>query len=874
MQWFLSIAILWTALINIINVYPIGAETIQSEGLSISESENLSTAESKSFQLDEQADFSEDLSKDKPFYFLVDEHTRSIPLTDHLSYFFDKTHQWTIQDICCPPLSDQFRNLKQGIPNMGFSDGTFWFKINLRYQPRTVYVLREWFLEIGYPLLDEVVLYFPVGDGDYIVKKAGRQMWKSPADIHYKHPIFRLYTRPFQDYEIFIKIRSTSTIQVPLHLWAPGTFAYNVGRENFIWGLFFGTMIVMALYNAFIYTVVRDKSYLYYTCYIACFLCLLSSFNVNGFIQLPISFTWWGHGSIPFFICFAGFWMTRFSKHFLRTKDFSPFRGKFLDSVIIGNAIIAMLSFFIPYYISVKLASFYILINAIILLCSAIICYSNNGEQAKYYLIAWIALLTGIIMYCLKTFGIFPTTFITEYGLPIGATLEVILLSFGLADRINTERREKIVAQKEALKAKSLSLVSQEKINLELKKAGLVKSNIISNISNEVRTPLHAMIGMVNLLERTNLSKAQKRFVAETKNAGEGLLQITNDLFDYARLENHRLQLSKTVFDLRKSIHEICELFQAVSQKKQIQLECMIDNRLPQVVSGDLIRIRQVLTNLLENAFKYTEKGEIIVQVQNWDDQLNAAHNLNVRPTEINECMVYFTVKDTGIGINPGTQEELFNLFTKKDTEQMSNKTGFGLGLSICKRLVQLMKGAIWVKSVPEKGSAFHFVIALTISDHKELAKKQPTKQTKKLINTHALPNLHILLAEDNPHNQLVIKMMFEDTPFTLDVVENGKQALLKFSSESYDLIIMDVLMPMMNGIEAIEKIRALEKQKQLPEIPILVITADGRPNTRISCKNAGCSDFMSKPIMDQNILFERIVSLCKKINRLNNNEG
>jgi signal transduction histidine kinase/CheY-like chemotaxis protein len=864
MQFLLSITITCFAMINTLCIYPIYAETIQSESVSISHSESCSIT-TKSFQLDEQADFSDDPIRNQSFHFLIDEHTRSLPIQGHLSYFFDKTHQWTIDDICCPPLSDQFINLKQHIPNMGFSDGTFWFKFNLKYQPRTVFVLKEWLLEIGYPLLDEVILYYPVGEGDYIVKKSGRQMWKSPADIHYKNPVFRIYTRPFQNYEIIIKIKSTSTIQVPLHLWAPGTFAHNVGRENFIWGLFFGTMIVMALYNGFIYTVVRDKSYLYYVCYILCFLCLLSSFNVNGFVQLPVSFTWWGHGSIPFFISFAGFWMTRFSKHFLNTKDFSPLRGKFLDCIIIGNALIAILSFFIPYYISVKLACFYILINAIILLFSAIICYANNGEQAKYYLIAWIALLTGIIMYCLKTFAILPTTFITEYGLPIGANLEVILLSFGLADRINTERREKIIAQKEALKAKSLSLVSQEKTNIELKKAGLVKSNIISNISNEVRTPLHAMMGMVNLMKKTNLSKAQTRFVIEIKRAGEGLLQITNDLVDYARLETHRLQLSMTVFDLRKCINETCELFQSVAQKKQIQLDCMIDNHLPQVVSGDLLRIRQVLSNLLENAFKYTEKGQIIIQVQNWNDQLNVAHQLNLRPSEVNECMIYFTVKDTGIGIGSEIQKELFNLFTRKDADQTDKRAGFGLGLSICKRLVQLMKGAIWVKSVLEKGSAFHFVIAVKIADSSQLEQKKSSKQSQKLINTQSLPSLHILLAEDNPHNQLVIKMMFEDTPFTLDIVENGKQAIAQYLSKSYDLIIMDVLMPMMNGIEAIEKIRALEKEKQLPEIPIMVITADGRPNTRVSCKNAGCSDFINKPIMDQNLLLERIVSLCKK---------
>jgi len=796
-----------------------------------------------------------------PHVYLINEHTNQLLISEHLSYLKDKSHQLRINDVCKPPISENFLPLNQHIANLGFSNDTFWFKFRLRYQPINVFVLKEWYLEIGYPLLDEVILYYPVGDKDYIVKQTGRKKWKSKPDVHYIHPIFRLYTKPFQDYEIFIKIRSSSTIQAPIQLWSPGTFSQNVARENFLWGIFLGIMFVMAIYNAFIYMVVKDHSYLYYVLYILSFLCLLSSFKVNGFLQMPESFTWWGHGSIPFFICFAGFWMTRFSKHYLKTDDYSPFRGFVLDCVMIGHLLIAFFSLIISYSFAVKLAAFYILINALVLLMSAIICYTNNGEQARYYLIAWAALLSGIILYSLKTFAILPSNFITTYSLPVGATLEVILLSIGLAHQINTDRREKIIAQKEALKAKSLSLVAQEKTNQELKKAGIIKSNIISNISNEVRTPLHAMMGMANLLKKTDLSKDQKRFVHELIRAGEGLFQVTNDLGDYARLESHRLKLNNTVFELNKCINEICDLFESVAKKKDIRLERMLDNRLPEVVSGDIYRIRQILSNLLENAFKYTEQGEVILEVHNWSEQMNTSHSLNLRPLTTDDCLVYFSVKDTGIGIDKETQEELFNLFTKKGTERIGNQTGFGLGLSICQRLIQLMNGAIWVKSQQDKGSAFHFVISLKRAGADQLAKNRKKKNKKSILAT-SLPSLKILLAEDNPHNQLVIKMMFENSPFSLDIVENGKQAVLNYSQHSYDLVIMDILMPLMNGIEAITQIRAMEKQNNADQTPILVVTADARPTTYKACKNAGCSDFMNKPIMDQEQFFARILNI------------
>jgi signal transduction histidine kinase len=822
----------------------------------------MNVCSSDTLQVETNVKFQKNIST--PYVHLMNEHTRYLQIIDHLSYLQDKSHQLRINDVRKSPISENFLPLNQHIANMGFSNDTFWFRFRLRYQPRTIFVLKEWYLEIGYPLLDEVILYYPIGNQDYITKKSGRKFWKSPADVHYKNPIFRLYTKPFQDYEIFIKIRSHSTIQIPLKLWSPGTFSHNVARENFLWGIFFGTMFVMAFYNAFIYMVVNDRSYLYYVCYILSFLCLFSSLKVNEFFQMPVSFIWWGHGSIPFFISFAGFWMTLFSKNFLKTDEYSPFRGFVLDCVMGGNLLIAFLSFVITYSFAVKLAAFYILINAIILFLSAVICYANNGEQARYYLIAWAALLTGIILYSLKSFAIIPSNFITTYSLPIGATLEVILLSFGLAHRINTDRREKIIAQKEALKAKSLSLVAHEKNNQELKKAGMVKSNIISNISNEVRTPLHSMMGMANLLKKTDLTNAQKRFVYELIRAGEGLFQVTNDLVDYVRLETHRLKLHNTVFDMKKCILETSELFKSVAKKKEIRLEIMLDNKLPEIVSGDLFRIRQILSNLLENAFKYTEKGEIILEAHIWNEQMNAAHSLNLRPRTTMECLVYFSVKDTGIGIDKETQEELFNLFTKKGIEKIGNQTGFGLGLSICKRLIQLMNGKIWVKSQQGKGSAFHFVISLKRASADQLEKIRKKKKKQK-INANTLPALNILLAEDNPHNQLVIKMMFENSPFTLDIVENGKQAVINATEKSYDLIIMDILMPFMNGIEAITQIRAMEKQKQLSQVPILVVTADARPSTYKSCKKAGCSDFMNKPILDQELFFSRILTICRK---------
>lgn len=828
----------------------------------------IEASSTTTLQIEANANFEDNFSN--PHVYLIDEHTSYLKITDHLSYLQDKSHQLSISDVSMPPIAESFQPLNQHIANLGFSNDTFWFKFRLRYQPRNVFVLKEWYLEIGYPLLDEVILYYPIGNYDYIVKKSGRKMMKSPADIHYKHPIFQLYTKPFQDYEIFIKIRSTSTIQAPLKLWSPESFSHNVARENFLWGIFFGIMFVMAVYNAFIYLVVNDRSYLYYVLYILSFLCLFSSFKVNGFLQMPASFSWWGHGSIPFFISLAGFWMTRFSKHFLKTDEYSPFRGFVLDCVMIGNLFIAFMSFIISYSIAVKLATFYILVNAVILLMSAIICYSNNGEQARYYLIAWAVLLSGIIMYCLKTFGIFPSNLITTYSLPIGATLEVILLSIGLAHRINTDRRDKIIAQKEALKAKSQSLVAQEKTNQELKKAGMIKSSIISNISNEVRTPLHSMMGMANLLKKSDLSKAQKRFVQELIHAGEGLFQMTNDLVDYAQLETNRLKLQNTAFELQNYINETCNLFESVAKKKNIRLERMLDSRLPEVVSGDMSRIRQILSNLLENAFKYTEQGEIILEVHNWNDHMNTAHSLNLRPLSTDECLVYFSVKDTGIGIDRETQEELFNLFTKKGIEKIGNQTGFGLGLSICKRLIQLMNGTIWVKSQPGNGSAFHFVISLKRADADQLEKfrnmkKKMKMKKKKLIDANTLPAIKILLAEDNPHNQLIIKMMFENSPFKLDIAENGKQAVLNFTQHPYDLIIMDILMPLMNGIEAIIKIREIEMQKKLPQTPILVVTADARPSTFKACKQAGCSDFMNKPILDQEQFLERILNIVNK---------
>lgn len=372
------------------------------------------------------------------------------------------------------------------------------------------------------------------------------------------------------------------------------------------------------------------------------------------------------------------------------------------------------------------------------------------------------------------------------------------------------------------------------------------KGRFLASMSHEIRTPMNGVLGVLNVLEETKLSKEQRQLITTATDSGHFLLSVINDILDFTRMESNTLILDHTPFDFRRCVESVVDSFMPSAKQNDLILHCYIPAQVPAKVCGDENRIKQILHNLIGNAIKFTQQGSVAIKLD--------AHPLNNERVEL-VC----SVTDTGIGIKPSALDYLFEEFTMVDQSYSRTKEGSGLGLAICKRLTQMMDGHMEVQSQPNVGSTFSFTITLELADEL-IGDVEPTR-----IKTTPLdPNLRILVAEDNRANQLVIKSMFKHAGLNLDIVENGCQAVEQVQQYQYDLIFMDISMPEMDGMQACQAIRALDNPNSA-NIPIIALTAHALTGDKEKFLKAGMNDYLSKPV--------RLSQLIEKINLFLNYE-
>jgi len=398
-----------------------------------------------------------------------------------------------------------------------------------------------------------------------------------------------------------------------------------------------------------------------------------------------------------------------------------------------------------------------------------------------------------------------------------------------------------IIAEEAKEKAEKDRLIAQDAVK--------AKQQFLSNMSHEIRTPMNAVIGFTKVLLKTDLTPKQIEYLRAIKLSGDSLILLINDILDLAKVDAGEMVFEQTPFKIALSISAMLHLFETKIQEKNLKMTTTYDERIPDVLLGDPLRLHQIILNLVSNAVKFTSKGEI-------------TFNTKLQKEDEHEVIVEFLITDTGIGIADSKIETIFENFKQASSETSRLYGGTGLGLAIVKKLVELQRGSIQVISKINEGTTFRFILPF------QKTKANPEVEMELEEYDKVISNVNVLVVEDIKLNQLLMRTLLDDFGFDCDIAANGRIAIDKMQTKAYDLVLMDLQMPEMNGFETTAYIRNIMNS----DIPIIALTADVTTVDLAKCKAVGMNDYITKPI-DERLLYSKMLVFIKKADEVSESD-
>ncbi|WP_432378580.1 ATP-binding protein [Duganella sp. P38] len=702
--------------------------------------------------------------------------------------------------------------------------GSYWLYAELSNDSR----LPHWVIDPNDTLIDMVDIQIYGADGSIRQLLTGYRQPHSYM-LHYGKD---LDLQPGQRYQVLIRFSSPYYARTPVFSVLPrADYQQLVARENVLIIGSVGALLALTVFNFFIYSITRDRSSLYYSMYVLCYaiawgMTFHMSADLFGWHNLH-----WHY--VPFFL--LPVLSTLFYTTFLRLKETAP-RLYALSRINIVLPLATLPSCFLALSYAHTIATVVITIWMTMALATGIIVWRSGYYPARFFVLGFVALMIPGLLILPANVGLIPALVSNaQLFTLLGGTLDGVLLAFALADQIrllrnNLEQRvnERTLELTEA--KEHAEVVSRHRIDF------------LSAMSHDIRTPLAGVIGMIKFAMRDQSVRGRtEEYLRIGLQNSESLLAILNDILDFSKIDAGRLSIETVDFDLIALIDDAIGILQGQADAKSLLLRSDLALDLPRYVRGDPTRLRQILLNLLGNAIKFTDRGEV---------RLDASALL----TADGRTAVSFDVSDTGPGIPAETLPRLFQKFEQADHSTTRRYGGTGLGLAICKELVQLMGGSIAAESRVGAGSTFSFTLPLELGAAPAVAATAPRKE-------HHSYRLRVLCAEDVRTNQIIVSTLLEGMGHDIRIVENGLQALHALSTAAYDLVLMDGRMPMMDGEQAARLIRAggSEDYRVLdPAIPIIALTANASDHDRARYLAAGMDGFLSKPV-DERLLYDQV---------------
>ena len=650
----------------------------------------------------------------------------------------------SLADVRSAAWRGRFRPAQSDAPSFGFSSSAYWLRLEVANSGDNA---RTWLLELAYPQLDRIELFALSADGKVEHRVTGDSVPFSQRDVPYRHFLFRLRELPHGRQTYFLRVHSLGSISLPLFAWSEASFRAHENREQPLLWMMYGVVLVMAVYNAFVFVSIRQREYLYYCLYVISCVLVQATLNGHTFQYLLPESVWLANRMLLFSASLTVWVALLFIRRFLDLRESLPWM--YWTSTTFGwaSAAIALVSLLAPYKVTIALVVLVGIPANLTTFVGTVVLVRRGYRPAQFFFAAWVTFLIGVLLSYLRLLSIVPTNMVTTWAIQLGAALEVVLLSLALADRINIMRRDLF-----SLNTQLSDKVGELRLALERAHAATkARGEFLATVSHELRTPLNAIINVPPALVRdaplvrvarctaceaefaldegespdaqtacpecaqagSLALSARRMFVGDpealvsnlnlVERSGKHLLEMVNGILDFTKLGAGRLELRLATIDLSELVEDVVASLRDLARVSGVQL--VLAPAAGAELRADGVRLKQVLINLIGNAIKFSDgRGTVEVGVQR----------------ETDAYVLY--VRDEGIGIEPENLSKIFRTFEQIDQGDTRKYGGTGLGLSISKSLVELHGGRIWAESALGRGATFYVRLPVTEERRAEAA--------------------------------------------------------------------------------------------------------------------------------------------------------